>query len=190
MLTAETEAELLYDHVPLTPDIERTRSRLIEMRSAQYLSLPHLAEKIQRALEFALRSVNNDRTGNAHGEFKPYRSSTKTTKCRRAWSTSRWRSSIPEKGGVQNRLFERQLQGRSGGDRRGEDHPALSVIGGIDVAGRSQSRYRRAIQARRSGPGDRLRPSAWRTTAATPSTVRVPADWVVPILPDSPRSTS
>ena len=43
MLSAETEAERLYDRVSSTPDIERTRSRLIEMRSAQYLSLPHLA---------------------------------------------------------------------------------------------------------------------------------------------------
>ena len=43
MLSAEVAADRLYDEVTPTPDIERTRSRLIEMQSAQYLSLPHLA---------------------------------------------------------------------------------------------------------------------------------------------------
>jgi predicted ATPase len=43
MLTAETRAEHLHDDVVSSPDIERTRSRLIEMQSAEYLSLPHLA---------------------------------------------------------------------------------------------------------------------------------------------------
>lgn len=43
MLSAALPAQHLYDEVPQTPDIERTRSRLIEMQSAEYLSLPHLA---------------------------------------------------------------------------------------------------------------------------------------------------
>jgi len=43
MLSAEVAAERLYDQVRPTPDIERTRSRLIEMQSTEYLSLPHLA---------------------------------------------------------------------------------------------------------------------------------------------------
>ncbi len=43
MLSAEVPAEQLYDEVTPTPDIERTRSRLIEMQSREYLSLPHLA---------------------------------------------------------------------------------------------------------------------------------------------------
>jgi len=43
MLSAAVPAEQLYGEVPPTPDIERTRSRLIEMQSSEYLSLPHLA---------------------------------------------------------------------------------------------------------------------------------------------------
>jgi cell division protein ZapE len=43
MLTAEARAEHLHDDVESSPDIERTVSRLIEMQSAEYLSLPHLA---------------------------------------------------------------------------------------------------------------------------------------------------
>jgi predicted ATPase len=35
--------ESLYNEVPGRTDTERTRSRLIEMQTAQYLSLPHLA---------------------------------------------------------------------------------------------------------------------------------------------------
>jgi cell division protein ZapE len=43
MLSAAVAAEHLYDAVTVTPDIERTRSRLIEMQSTEYLSLAHLA---------------------------------------------------------------------------------------------------------------------------------------------------
>jgi cell division protein ZapE len=43
MLSAEVAVERLYEAVPATTDTERTRSRLIEMQSRQYLSLPHLA---------------------------------------------------------------------------------------------------------------------------------------------------
>jgi cell division protein ZapE len=43
MLSAAVAAEHLYDAVSVTPDIERTRSRLIEMQSTEYLSLAHLA---------------------------------------------------------------------------------------------------------------------------------------------------
>jgi cell division protein ZapE len=43
MLSAEARVEDLYSEVPSTPDVERTQSRLIEMQSEEYLSLPHLA---------------------------------------------------------------------------------------------------------------------------------------------------
>jgi cell division protein ZapE len=43
MLSAQTPAERLFDEMPPAPDIERTRSRLIEMQSTEYLSLAHLA---------------------------------------------------------------------------------------------------------------------------------------------------
>ena len=43
LVSAEAPVELLYSEVPGRTDTERTRSRLIEMQTAQYLSLPHLA---------------------------------------------------------------------------------------------------------------------------------------------------
>ena len=43
ILSAETPVERLYDQVPGRADTERTRSRLIEMQTINYLSLPHLA---------------------------------------------------------------------------------------------------------------------------------------------------
>jgi len=43
IVSAEAPVELLYREVPGRIDTERTRSRLIEMQTAQYLSLPHLA---------------------------------------------------------------------------------------------------------------------------------------------------
>ena len=43
IVSAEAPVELLYSEVPGRTDTERTRSRLIEMQTAQYLSLPHLA---------------------------------------------------------------------------------------------------------------------------------------------------
>jgi cell division protein ZapE len=43
ILSAEMPVERLYDKVPGRADIERTRSRLIEMQTIKYLSLPHLA---------------------------------------------------------------------------------------------------------------------------------------------------
>jgi cell division protein ZapE len=43
IVSAEAAAERLYDAVTVGNDIERTRSRLIEMQTMQYLSLPHLA---------------------------------------------------------------------------------------------------------------------------------------------------
>jgi cell division protein ZapE len=43
ILSAAAPAERLYERVPERTDTERTRSRLIEMQTAQYLSLPHLA---------------------------------------------------------------------------------------------------------------------------------------------------
>jgi len=42
MLSAEVAAEHLYDAVGAPADTQRTRSRLIEMQSTQYLRLPHL----------------------------------------------------------------------------------------------------------------------------------------------------
>jgi cell division protein ZapE len=43
IVSAEDLAERLYDAVPGDASIERTRSRLTEMQTARYLSLPHLA---------------------------------------------------------------------------------------------------------------------------------------------------
>jgi len=43
ILSAEEPVEGLYDGVPGRADTERTRSRLIEMQTTHYLSLPHLA---------------------------------------------------------------------------------------------------------------------------------------------------
>jgi cell division protein ZapE len=43
ILSAEATVERLYDGVPERTDTERTRSRLIEMQTTRYLSLPHLA---------------------------------------------------------------------------------------------------------------------------------------------------
>jgi len=43
ILSAETPVERLYDQVPGRSDTERTRSRLTEMQTIKYLSLPHLA---------------------------------------------------------------------------------------------------------------------------------------------------
>jgi cell division protein ZapE len=43
IVSAEAPVDLLYSEVPGRTDTERTRSRLIEMQTAQYLSLPHLA---------------------------------------------------------------------------------------------------------------------------------------------------
>jgi cell division protein ZapE len=43
MLSAEVTLDQLCQDVLATPDIERTVSRLIEMQSAEYLSLRHLA---------------------------------------------------------------------------------------------------------------------------------------------------
>jgi cell division protein ZapE len=43
ILSAEETVEGLYDGVPGRTDTERTRSRLIEMQTTRYLSLPHLA---------------------------------------------------------------------------------------------------------------------------------------------------
>jgi len=43
IVSAEAAVESLYNEVPGRTDTERTRSRLIEMQTAQYLSLPHLA---------------------------------------------------------------------------------------------------------------------------------------------------
>lgn len=43
IVSAEVAAESLYEGVPDRTDTERTRSRLIEMQTTQYLSLPHLA---------------------------------------------------------------------------------------------------------------------------------------------------
>ena len=43
IVSAEGPAESLYHGVPGRTDTERTRSRLIEMQTTQYLSLPHLA---------------------------------------------------------------------------------------------------------------------------------------------------
>jgi cell division protein ZapE len=43
ILSAEVALPQLFEAVELQPDIERTRSRLIEMQTSQYLSQPHLA---------------------------------------------------------------------------------------------------------------------------------------------------
>jgi cell division protein ZapE len=43
ILSAEETVEQLYDGVPERTDTERTRSRLVEMQTTRYLSLPHLA---------------------------------------------------------------------------------------------------------------------------------------------------
>ncbi len=43
IVSAEEAVECLYDGVPGRADTERTRSRLIEMQTTRYLSLPHLA---------------------------------------------------------------------------------------------------------------------------------------------------
>jgi cell division protein ZapE len=43
IVSAEETVEHLYDGVPERSDTERTRSRLIEMQTTRYLSLPHLA---------------------------------------------------------------------------------------------------------------------------------------------------
>jgi cell division protein ZapE len=43
IVSAEETVERLYDAVPARADTERTRSRLIEMQTTRYLSLPHLA---------------------------------------------------------------------------------------------------------------------------------------------------
>ena len=43
IVSAEETVERLYDGVPERTDTERTRSRLIEMQTTRYLSLPHLA---------------------------------------------------------------------------------------------------------------------------------------------------
>ncbi|RDJ94185.1 cell division protein ZapE [Lacticaseibacillus rhamnosus] len=43
VVSAEEAVERLYDGVPGRSDSERTRSRLIEMQTTRYLSLPHLA---------------------------------------------------------------------------------------------------------------------------------------------------
>ena len=43
IVSAEETVERLYDLVPSRTDTERTRSRLIEMQTTRYLSLPHLA---------------------------------------------------------------------------------------------------------------------------------------------------
>jgi len=43
IVSAEETVERLYDLVPSRTDMERTRSRLIEMQTTRYLSLPHLA---------------------------------------------------------------------------------------------------------------------------------------------------
>jgi cell division protein ZapE len=43
IVSAEETVERLYDGVPGRVDTERTRSRLIEMQTTRYLSLPHLA---------------------------------------------------------------------------------------------------------------------------------------------------
>jgi len=43
IVSAEDLAERLYDAIPGEASIERTRSRLTEMQTARYLSLPHLA---------------------------------------------------------------------------------------------------------------------------------------------------
>ena len=43
IVSAEETVEHLYDGIPERSDTERTRSRLIEMQTTRYLSLPHLA---------------------------------------------------------------------------------------------------------------------------------------------------
>jgi cell division protein ZapE len=43
ILSAEDTVEHLYDGVPERTDTERTRSRLIEMQTTRFLSLPHLS---------------------------------------------------------------------------------------------------------------------------------------------------
>ena len=43
IVSAEDTVERLYDGVPERTDTERTRSRLIEMQTTRYLSLPHLS---------------------------------------------------------------------------------------------------------------------------------------------------
>jgi cell division protein ZapE len=43
IISAEGSPEKLLAQVPVTPDVERTRSRLIEMQTPQYLSRAHLA---------------------------------------------------------------------------------------------------------------------------------------------------
>jgi cell division protein ZapE len=43
VLSAEVAVDELYAGTRLTFEFERTSSRLIEMQSAEYLALPHLA---------------------------------------------------------------------------------------------------------------------------------------------------
>jgi cell division protein ZapE len=43
ILSAAVPVTSLYEQVERRPDVERTRSRLIEMQTSQYLSQAHLA---------------------------------------------------------------------------------------------------------------------------------------------------
>ena len=183
MLSARSCGRALVRVVGAPADTQRTRSRLIEMQSTQYLRLPHLgliAATDRAAALYRRRQQLQQREKRPWRNSRHTASSTRTARCRRA----RWRSSLDEldpgevviKAAYSSVNYKDALAATGAGKiiRR------FPCIGGIDVSGTVESSTDARFKA-----GDQVICTSYDFGVAHDGGyaeyVRVPADWVVPL---------